>query len=84
MNNAQKKINWIRVLRPIALVLALVFLLSCATYAWMKRDWRPKIHQENIKIVAGSSLTFIFDNEKIDDISVNELLKEQRKMQRGT
>ena len=74
MNNTQKKINWIRVLRPIALALALLFLLSYATYAWLKRDWKPKIHQENIKIVAGSSLTFIFDNEKIDDISVNELL----------
>ena len=60
MNNAKQKINWIRVLRPIALALALLFLLSYATYAWLKRDWKPKIHQENIKIVAGSSLTFIF------------------------
>ena len=77
MNNAQKKINWIRVLRPIALALALIFLLSCATYAWMKRDWTPKIHQENVKIVAGSSLTFIYGNDEIDDIAVNELLGEE-------
>lgn len=77
MNNAKQKIRWIRVLRPVALALALVFLLSCATYAWLKRDWKPKIHQENVKIVAGSSLTFIYGEDEIDDISVNELLGEK-------
>ena len=77
MNNAKQKINWIRVLRPIALALALLFLLSYATYAWLKRDWKPKIHQENIKIVAGSSLTFIFGDKEIDDVSVNSLLGER-------
>ena len=74
MNNAQNKTNWLRVLRPIALALALIFLLSYATYAWMKRDWKPKVHQENVKIVAGSSLTFIFQDKEIDDIPVNTLL----------
>ena len=77
MNNAQKKINWMRVLRPTALALVLLFLLSYATYAWMKRDWTPKIHQENVKIVAGSSLTFIYGEDEIDDIAVNELLGEE-------
>ena len=77
MNNAKSRINLMRVLRPIALALALVFLLSCATYAWMKRDWTPKIHQEDVKIVAGSSLTFIYGEDEIDDISVNELLGEK-------
>ena len=75
MNNTEKKtINWIKILRPIALSLVLVFLLSYATYAWMKRDWTPSIHQENVNIVAGSSLTFIFQDEEIDDIPVNTLL----------
>jgi hypothetical protein len=74
MNNVQKKINWIRIIRPIAFALVLVFLLSYATYAWMKRDWRPKIHQENVRIVAGSSLTFIFKEDNIDDIPINDLL----------
>lgn len=77
MNNTQKKINWIRVLRPVALALALVFLLSCATYAWLKRDWTPKIHQENVKIAAGSSLTFIYGEDNIEDISINELFDEE-------
>lgn len=74
MNNTQKKINWIRVIRPIAVALALLFLLSYATYSWLKRDWKPKIHQENVKIVAGSSLTFIFQEDEIDDIPINDLL----------
>lgn len=75
MNNTEKKtVNWVKILRPIALSLVLVFLLSYATYAWMKRDWTPSIHQENVKIVAGSSLTFIFQDKEIDDIPVNTLL----------
>lgn len=73
-NNEKKKINWIKTVRPVALALVLVFLLGSATYAWMKRDWTPTIHQDDVKIVAGSSLTFIFNNEKVEDISVNELL----------
>lgn len=75
MNSSEtKKINWIRILRPIALALVLVFLLSYATYAWLKRDWTPTIHQENVKIVAGSSLTFVYGEDQIDDIAVNTLL----------
>ncbi len=75
MNNAEnKKINWLRIIRPIALALVLVFLLSYATYSWMRRDWTPKIHQENVKIQAGSSLTFIYGDDNIDDIPVNDLL----------
>ena len=75
MNSAEKKkINWIRILRPIALALVLLFLLSYATYAWMKRDWKPTVHQENVKIVAGSSLTFIYGVDEIEDIPVNKLL----------
>lgn len=75
MNNAEnKKINWLRIIRPIALALVLVFLLSYATYSWMRRDWTPTIHQENVKIMAGSSLTFVYGEDQIDDIAVNELL----------
>ena len=77
MNNAeQKKINWPRLLRPIAIALVLIFLLSSATYAWLKRDWTPTVQQENIKIVAGSSLTFVFDGEEKDNVNINELLGE--------
>ncbi len=64
MNNAEnKRINWLRIIRPIALALVLVFLLSYATYSWMRRDWSPTIHQDNVKIQAGSSLTFKFGGE---------------------
>ena len=75
MNNAEKKkINWLRIIRPVALSLVLVFLLSYATYSWMRRDWTPTVHQENVKIMAGSSLTFKFAGEECDDIAVNTLL----------
>ena len=73
-NNEKKKINWIRTVRLLALALVLIFLLSYATYAWMKRDWTPTVHQENVKIVAGSSLTFIYGEDEINDIAVNTLL----------
>ena len=75
MNNAEnKRINWLRIIRPIALALVLVFLLSYATYSWMRRDWSPTIHQDNVKIQAGSSLTFKFGGEDCNDIAVNTLL----------
>ena len=75
MNNAEKKNKkWLKVIRPIALALVLVFLLSCATYAWMKRDWTPSIYQDNVKIVAGSSLTFLFNDQTQEEIRLNELI----------
>ena len=73
MNNAEKK-KWLRIIRPIALCLALVFLLSCATYAWMKRDWHATIKQSNVQIVAGASLTFYFGDENLEEATVNDLL----------
>lgn len=73
-NNNEKKINWLKTVRPLALILVLVFLLTCATYAWMKRDWSRSVKQDNIKIQAGSSLKFIFDGEEKNDVSINELL----------
>ena len=75
MNNAEKKKrNWLKVIRPIALALVLVFLLSCATYAWMKRDWTPSVYQDNVKIVAGSSLTFLYDGTSHEEVKLNELI----------
>ena len=75
MNNAEKKKrNWQKIIRPIALCLALTFLLSCATYAWMKRDWTPTIEGDGIKIMAGASLTFLFEDEAIEETNISELL----------
>ena len=73
-NNNEKKINWLKTVRPLALILVLVFLLTCATYAWMKRDWSRSVKQDDIKIQAGSSLKFIFDGVEKNDVSINELL----------
>ena len=74
-NNNENKINWLKTVRPLALILVLVLLLSYATYAWMKRDWARSVKQDNIKIQAGSSLQFIFDGGNVDDeISINELV----------
>ena len=76
-NSEKKKINWFRAIRPIALVLVLVMLLTYATYSWMKRDWTPAVHEENIQIVAGSSLVFLFNGEQRDkNVSVSELVPE--------
>ena len=75
MNNAEnKKRVWQKIIRPIALCLALIFLLSCATYAWMKRDWHATIEEEGVKIVAGASLTFLFDDNTVETTNINKLL----------
>lgn len=74
-NNNENKINWLKTVRPLALILVLVLLLSYATYAWMKRDWARSVKQDNIKIQAGSSLQFIFGEKDVtDEISINELV----------
>ena len=82
MKSTEKSnIKWSRVIRPMAMSLVLVFLLSYATFAWMKRDWTPTLTQENVKIIAGSSLTFVYvdenslNNDKtIETTPVNNLL----------
>ncbi len=73
-NNKKKRSKWFRAIRPIALVLVLVMILTYATFSWMKRDWTPTLSQNNVKIVAGSSLVFMFgDDELDDDIPLNQL-----------
>lgn len=81
MKSTEKnKIKWSRVIRPMAMSLVLVFLLSYATFAWLKRDWTPTLTQENVKIVAGSSLTFVYVDKQnpngyvIEKTPVNTLL----------
>ncbi len=75
MSDGKKRINWLRLLRPLSLILVIILLLTGYTYAWMKREWTPTITQENIKIAAGSSLAFQFaeTGETVDEISVNDL-----------
>lgn len=72
-NNNKKKINWLKTVRPLALILVMVLLLGFSTYSWMKRDWNRSIEGENIKIAAGSSLTFIVDDEEGQKIDVADV-----------
>ena len=69
----KKKRNWFRTIRPIALALVLVTLLTYATFSWMKRDWTPTISEQNVKIVAGSSLVFMFGEDEVQDMALNKL-----------
>lgn len=78
-NTEKKKVNWLRVVRPVAIALTLIILLSYGTYAWLKRDWSPEILQSDMRIIAGSGLTFQFkdikDDVPIESEKINELLK---------
>ena len=74
-NTEKKKVNWLRIVRPMAIALVLIILLSYATYAWLKRDWSPEILQSDMRIIAGSGLTFQFeDGDNIDSANINDLL----------
>ena len=76
MSNAEKKkVNLLRVVRTVAIALVLIILLSYATYAWLKRDWSPEILQSDMRIIAGSGLTFQFEGgDAIDSANINDLL----------
>ena len=70
-----KKVNWLRVVPTVAIALVLIILLSYATYAWLKRDWSPEILQSDMRIIAGSGLTFQFEGgDAIDSANINDLL----------
>lgn len=74
-NTEKKKVNWLRVVRPVAIALTLIILLSYGTYAWLKRDWSPEILQSDMRIIAGSGLTFQFEGgDDIDTADINDLL----------
>ncbi|MBR0449852.1 MAG: hypothetical protein IIX30_03450, partial [Clostridia bacterium] len=74
-NTEKKKVNWLRVVRTVAIALVLIILLSYATYAWLKRDWSPEILQSDMRIIAGSGLTFQFEGgDAIDSANINDLL----------
>jgi hypothetical protein len=74
-NTEKKKVNWLRIVRPMAIALVLIILLSYATYAWLKRDWSPEILQSDMRIIAGSGLTFQFEGgDAIDSANINDLL----------
>ncbi len=60
----------------VSLVL-LVFLLTYASFSWIKREWSPKIEQENISIATSGALVFQFTDfgdEVTTTKTVNEIL----------
>ncbi len=60
-----------------SLLLILVFLLAYASFSWIKREWSPKIYQDNISIHTSGALVFKFDHtgENITtSATVNEIL----------
>lgn len=64
-------------IRTLALLLILVFLLTYASVAWIKREWSPKIEQDNISIATSGALVFQFagsGEEVTTTKSVNEIL----------
>ena len=80
-NNQSKRQKWLKIARSAIMALAFVTVLTYVSYSWIKREWTPNISQEGIKIVAGDSLTFIFEDENSSNVeidstgkTVNELL----------
>ena len=80
-NSKIKRQKWLKIARPVIMALVFVTVLTYVSYSWIKREWTPNISQEGIKIVAGDSLTFIFEDENAGNIeidsqgkTVNELL----------
>ena len=70
-NNQSKRQTWLKIARPAVMALAFVTVLTYVSYSWIKREWTPNISQEGIKIVAGDSLTFIFEDETSDNIEID-------------
>lgn len=80
-NNQSKRQTWLKIARPAVMALAFLTVLTYVSYSWIKREWTPNISQEGIKIVAGDSLTFIFEDQNSGNVeidstgkTVNELL----------
>lgn len=70
----RKTVSMIKIL---SLMLVLVFLLAYVSFSWIKREWSPKISQDNISIATSGALVFQFTengNEVTTNKSVNEIL----------
>ena len=63
--------------RTLTLLLVLVFLLTYASFSWIKREWSPKIGQENVSIATSGALVFQlteFGDEVTTSKTINEIL----------
>ncbi len=78
MRKSTKK--FVALLKPMALLLALILLLSVTSYAWIKRNWQPTIEEAGISVSTGGSLAFVFTDggTPVTDALLNEYVPEFR------
>ena len=77
--NKKRNRTRLAVFRSTAMLLIMVFLLSYATFSWIKREWSPKIAQDNISIQTSGALVFKFSHTGANittSATVNEILGE--------
>ena len=77
MGKSTKK--FVALLKPMALLLALILLLSATSYAWIKRNWQPTIEESGISVSTGGSLAFVFENKNsapVTEAYLNEYVPE--------
>ena len=78
MDKSKRK-SRLAVIRSTSLLLILVFLLAYASFSWIKREWSPKIVQDNISIQTSGALVFKFDHTGANvttSATVNQILGE--------
>ncbi len=52
-----------KLITSICIMVVLCLSLSAITYAWLRRDWKPSLIGEGIKIQTGSTLAIILDQD---------------------
>ena len=68
--------NRVSIIRHIAMLTAIVILLTGISYSWIRREWTPSIEQSNIKIITGGALVFQMGEGSgfKDSETINEIL----------
>ncbi len=68
--------GWVKVIRPLSMILLVTFLLTYVSFSWIRREWSPSLEQEGITIATGNTLAFVFDDTVTNTMgtSIDELL----------
>ena len=66
--------GWIR---SACLLLVFVFLFTYASFAWLRREWTPYVHEEGITVSTSGSLAFqlVDSGQATTGMSINKILK---------
>ena len=78
VSGATKKFGrFLRLVRPVLLLLTTVMLFTYVSFAWLRREWTPFVEQSNITIATGGSLVFEFEGDSgvSTGKSINEILE---------